>query len=598
MEKRVIFFLVISLTIIVFYPLLLEKMGIITPAPPPLEGEFQDEEFQDGDFSYIDPDERRPVIATEMPAMVLPEASTQSGVVLVLEQDVVVDTDLYRAVFSSAGGVLTSWTLKRHLTTEVKDPQPIELVANPEESYPKPLAILTEASEPNHLFSSAVYTVEGGDLDLSKFDPTGSITFWYQDPQTSASIAKRMTFDNDSYVVDFEIETSGLPDPYIVTLGTNFGVTEWNEKSFIGINGPATFINGEINKDSPETEETREGGIGWVALQDKYFISALIPDVSDDAGIAEGRVKVLPRGEKVFSAGVVVDSLQGSQVSNYRLYAGPKSYNGLRELNVGLEDTIDFGWFIYGSWALVRAVALPLFSVLSFLYDYTHNYGFAIILLTIGVKILFAPLTYKAYVSMKAMSKLQPKMMEIQKKYKDDKQKMNIEVMNLYKNEKVNPVGGCLPILLQMPVFISLFNILYMTVELRQAPFMLWISDLSLPDPFFVLPVLMGVSMFIQQKIQPTPMDPRHAKIMLMLPFFLTFIFLNFASGLVLYWVVNNVLTIAQQYITEQFLVPKIAASIREAEQESKSDTDSNGEPSKKSSKKSRKQGKRSQDNK
>ncbi len=598
MEKRVIFFLVISLTIIVFYPLLLEKMGIITPAPPPLEGEFQDEEFQDGDFSYIDPDERRPVIATEMPAMVLPEASTQSGAVLVLEQDVVVDTDLYRAVFSSAGGVLTSWTLKRHLTTEVKDPQPIELVANPEESYPKPLAILTEASEPNHLFSSAVYTVEGGDLDLSKFDPTGSITFWYQDPQTSASIAKRMTFDNDSYVVDFEIETSGLPDPYIVTLGTNFGVTEWNEKSFIGINGPATFINGEINKDSPETEETREGGIGWVALQDKYFISALIPDVSDDAGIAEGRVKVLPRGEKVFSAGVVVDSLQGSQASNYRLYAGPKSYNGLRELNVGLEDTIDFGWFIYGSWALVRAVALPLFSVLSFLYDYTHNYGFAIILLTIGVKILFAPLTYKAYVSMKAMSKLQPKMMEIQKKYKDDKQKMNIEVMNLYKNEKVNPVGGCLPILLQMPVFISLFNILYMTVELRQAPFMLWISDLSLPDPFFVLPVLMGVSMFIQQKIQPTPMDPRHAKIMLMLPFFLTFIFLNFASGLVLYWVVNNVLTIAQQYITEQFLVPKIAASIREAEQESKSDTDSNGEPSKKSSKKSRKQGKRSQDNK
>ena len=200
---------------------------------------------------------------------------------------------------------------------------------------------------------------------------------------------------------------------------------------------------------------------------------------------------MFPRDEKLFSAGVVVDPLQGSQTSSYRLYAGPKSYYGLRNLNVGLEDTIDFGWFIYGSWALVRAVALPLFSVLSFLYDYTHNYGLAIILLTCGVKILFAPLTYKAYVSMKAMSKLQPKMMEIQKKYKDDKQKMNIEVMNLYKNEKVNPVGGCLPILLQMPVFISLFNILYMTVELRQAPFMLWITDLSTPDPFFILPVLM-----------------------------------------------------------------------------------------------------------
>jgi YidC/Oxa1 family membrane protein insertase len=199
---------------------------------------------------------------------------------------------------------------------------------------------------------------------------------------------------------------------------------------------------------------------------------------------------------------------------------------------------------------------------------------------------------------MKSMAKLQPKMMEIQKKYKDDKQKMNIEVMNLYKNETVNPVGGCLPILLQMPVFISLFNILYMTVELRQAPFMLWISDLSSPDPFFVLPVLMGVSMFIQQKIQPTPMNPQHAKIMLMLPFFLTFIFLNFASGLVLYWVVNNVLTIAQQYITEQFLVPRTTAPVPETTLKSSSASKGDGEPSKKISKKSKKHGKPSQGSK
>ncbi|HIB54045.1 MAG TPA: membrane protein insertase YidC [Nitrospirales bacterium] len=597
MEKRVILFLVISLTIIIFYPLLLEKLGIITPAPP-VDEEFQDEEFQDGDFTFIDQDERSPVFSEEIPAMLLPEAATQFQNTLVLEQDVMVNTDLYRAVFSSAGGVLTSWTLRRHLNTDVKDPQPIELIADPEVSYPSPLAILTEASEPNHAFSTVVYTVEGGDLELSEFEPTGNLTFWYQDPQTGVSIAKRMTFANDSYVVDIEIETSGLSDPYIVTLGTNFGVTEWNAQSFIGINGPATFINGEINKDSPEAEETREGLIGWVALQDKYFISALIPDLSEEGIPAEGKVKVFPRDEKLFSAGVVVNPLQGPQTASYQLYAGPKSYNGLRDLHVGLEDTIDFGWFIYGSWALVRAVALPLFSVLSFLYDYTHNYGLAIIILTIGVKILFAPLTYKAYVSMKAMSKLQPKMMEIQKKYKDDKQKMNIEVMNLYKNEKVNPVGGCLPILLQMPVFISLFNILYMTVELRQAPFMLWITDLSSPDPFFVLPVLMGVSMFIQQKIQPTPMDPRHAKIMLMLPFFLTFIFLNFASGLVLYWVVNNVLTIAQQYATERILGPRTTPNATDTASKSPSASSGDTEPSKKSSKKSKKQGKRSQDSK
>lgn len=595
MEKRVILFLVVSLTIIVFYPLLLEKMGIITPAPPQGEEEFQDEDFT---FVYPDEYERGPVLSEETPAMFLPETATQSPDIFVVEQDVVVNTDLYRAVFSSAGGVLTSWTLKRHLSTDVKDPQPIELVADPEVSYPDPLAILTEDSEANHAFSTVVYTVEGGDLELSEFEPTGNFTFLYQDPQTGASIAKRMSFSNDSYVVDLEIETSGLTGPYIVNLGTNFGVTEWNEKSFIGINGPALFIDGEVDKTSPDVEETREGLLSWVALQDKYFIAALIPGLSDEGLPVQGSVRVIPREEKLFSAGVVVNPLQGPQTSSYQLYAGPKSYNGLRELNVGLEDTIDFGWFIYGSWALVRAVALPLFSVLSFLYDYTHNYGLAIIILTLGVKILFAPLTYKAYVSMKAMSKLQPKMMDIQKKYKDDRQKMNVEIMNLYKNEKVNPVGGCLPILLQMPVFISLFNILYMTVELRQAPFMLWITDLSSPDPFFVLPVLMGVSMFIQQKIQPTPMDPRHAKIMLMLPFFLTFIFLNFASGLVLYWVVNNVLTIAQQYATERILGPRTVPVVADTTSKPSSTSNGDKEPSKKSSKKSKKQGKRSQDNK
>ena len=525
MEKRVVLFLVLALTIIVFYPLLLEKMGIITPAPP------VDEEFHEGGFTLLDPDESAPVLSEEAPALFLPEAVAPMDSTFVVEQDVIVNTDLYRAVFSSAGGVLKSWTLKKHLTSDPQDRQPIELVADTEVSYPHPLVVLNEASEPNHPFSTALYAVEGGDLELSEFEPDGHLTFWYQDPHTGASIAKRMTFSNDAYLVDLEIETTGLTDPYVVSLGTNFGVTEWNDQTFIGINGPATFINGEIDKTSPDTEETREGIIRWVALQDKYFISALIADDSADGGGAEGKVKVFPREDKLFSTGVVIDPLPGLHTVRYQLYAGPKSYDGLRDLNVGLEDTIDFGWFIYGSWSLVRAVAKPLFSVLSFLYDYTHNYGMAIILLTVGVKILFAPLTYKAYVSMKAMAKLQPKMLEIQKKYKDDRQKMNVEVMSLYKTEKVNPVGGCLPILLQMPVFISLFNILYMTVELRQAPFMLWVTDLSSPDPFFVLPVLMGVSMFIQQKIQPTPMDPRHAKIMLMLPFFLTFVFLNFAQG-------------------------------------------------------------------
>ena len=203
------------------------------------------------------------------------------------------------------------------------------------------------------------------------------------------------------------------------------------------------------------------------------------------------------------------------------------------------------------------AVAKPLFYVLRFLYDYTQNYGVAIILLTCGIKLLFVPLQYKSYKSMQGMQTIQPKVQALQQKLKDDRERLNRELIKLYKEHKVNPVGGCLPMFLQMPAFISLFNILYMTVDLRQAPFILWISDLSVPDPFYVLPILMGASMVVQQKIMPTTMDPTQARMMLLLPVFLTFLFLTFPAGLVLYWLTNNVLTITQQFITDRFILKK-----------------------------------------
>jgi YidC/Oxa1 family membrane protein insertase len=219
-----------------------------------------------------------------------------------------------------------------------------------------------------------------------------------------------------------------------------------------------------------------------------------------------------------------------------------------------LEDTIDFGWFIFGSWGVVKAVAKPIFYVLRFLNEYTHNYGITIVLLTIGIKMLFVPLQYKSYKSMKGMQLIQPKVAAIQEKFKEDRDRLNKELIKLYRDHKVNPVGGCLPMVLQMPVFVALFNILYMTIDLRQAPLGLWITDLSVQDPYYVLPIIMGVTMMIQQKITPTTMDPTQAKIMLMLPAFMTFLFINFPAGLVLYWLTNNTLTILQQVITERFV--------------------------------------------
>ena len=228
--------------------------------------------------------------------------------------------------------------------------------------------------------------------------------------------------------------------------------------------------------------------------------------------------------------------------------------------------SIDFGWFVFGSWGLVKAVAKPIFYVLRFLYEFTHNYGVTIILLTMLIKLMFVPLQYKSYKSMKQMQVIQPKVLAIQNKFKDDRERLNKELIKLYKDHRVNPVGGCLPMVLQMPVFVALFNILYMTIDLRQAPFMLWIKDLSVQDPYYVLPIIMGATMVIQQKITPTTMDPTQAKIMLFLPVFMTFLFVNFPAGLVLYWLTNNTLTITQQVVTERLFGKKWQAAPADVE--------------------------------
>ncbi|MEP6932707.1 MAG: membrane protein insertase YidC, partial [Nitrospirota bacterium] len=329
---------------------------------------------------------------------------------------------------------------------------------------------------------------------------------------------------------------------------------------FIGLIGSASRVDDKVEKETPEKELERKGAVQWVALQDKYFISVLMPK-EGEAAFAK------TEDPKIVSAGVRMAASEAASSVALQLYAGPKEYDILRSLDVGLEDMIDFGWFIYGSWTVVRSVAKPIFYVLRFIHEYVGNYGVCIILLTVGIKLLFVPLQYKSYKSMKMMRLIQPKIKEVQEKYKGDRERLNKELMQLYRDRKVNPLGGFLPMFLQMPVFISLFNVLYMTIDLRQAPFMLWVTDLSLQDPYYVLPVLMGVSMFIQQKITPTTMDPTQAKMMLILPIGLTFLFINFPAGLVLYWLTNNTLTITQQLVTDRFVLTDKALAALGAEQ-------------------------------
>src|SRR5437870_4735031 len=460
MERRIILFLVLSMAVIVLYPYLLEKMGFAKRPASPTPRAIAPKKDGAAPATVTAPaPPSAQILPTPAPSGRMPTPATEGR-----EQEVTVETDLVKVVLSNRGGVIKRWELKRYLTSDPRDPKPIQLV-----------------------------------------------------PALAKDVSLTLPL------------TVQVPDAKL---------QERLSRGLFAVSGKAAPL--------------RAGQVTWVALQDKYFLAALIPA---DPGT---RIAVVRKeGEKLVSVGLRIPATAGALLSRCRLFVGPKEYDTLAALKLELEETIDFGWFIYGSWSIVRAVAKPLFYAIRFLHEITHNYGVAIILITVFIKLLLAPLAYKSYKSMKDMAAVQPEMMALQKKYADDRERLNKELMKFYKERKVNPVGGCLPMFFQIPVFVALFNILYMTIELRQAPFILWVKDLSVQDPFYVLPILMGVTMFIQQKIQPTTMDPKQAQIMLLLPVFLTFLFISFPAGLVLYWLTNNVLTIAQQVITDRYLLPR-----------------------------------------
>jgi YidC/Oxa1 family membrane protein insertase len=548
MEKRVIVFLVLSLAIIFGYDYALKEMGWL---PQPLPTQEASVSSEAGPISSST--DAAPISAPSSPNAAQVAGQSQissSGLegpaspLTPMEELVSVETDLYRAKVSTRGAVLTSWELKRYQQTAT-DSAPVQLVRQGAK-FAGPLAIVTADTELTKALGNGLYTVSRDFSNLDSSHPIGHITFQLRDEAKNLLLEKILTFHADSYLVDIAIRSTGLDGDLTIGLGTNFGIVEWGD-GLIGQIGSASFVDGKVDKDAPDSEIERKGAVHWLALQDKYFLSVLIPKQASSTVVKK-------EGDKLLSASVRFPAQSSGSPLNLQLYAGPKEYDPLVAMQIGIEDTIDFGWFVFGSWGVVKAVAKPIFYVLRFINDYTHNYGVTIILLTMMLKVLFVPLQYKSYKSMKQMQVIQPKVLAIQEKFKEDRDRLNKELIKLYRDHKVNPVGGCLPMVLQMPVFVALFNILYMTIDLRQAPFMAWITDLSVQDPYYVLPIIMGVTMVVQQKITPTTMDPTQAKIMLMLPAFMTFLFINFPAGLVLYWLTNNVLTISQQLITDRVI--------------------------------------------
>ncbi|MDR0278968.1 MAG: membrane protein insertase YidC [Paucimonas sp.] len=302
--------------------------------------------------------------------------------------------------------------------------------------------------------------------------------------------------------------------------------------------------------DKGKLNETVNGG--WIAWLQHYFVTAWIPEKSQN-NLVETRKD--QQGNYVISyQGPVMNIAPGTQgQASAMLYAGPKIQSNLKELSPGLELTVDYGilWFI----------AQPIFWLLQHIHTLLGNWGWSIIVLTMLIKGLFFPLSAASYKSMARMRAVAPRLAQLKEQFGDDRQKMSQAMMELYKKEKINPLGGCLPILVQMPVFLSLYWVLLESVEMRQAPWMFWITDLSIKDPFFILPIIMGATMFIQQQLNPTPPDPMQAKVMKLMPIIFTFFFLWFPAGLVLYWVVNNCLSIAQQW----YITRKIEAATKKA---------------------------------
>ena len=430
----------------------------------------------------------------------------------------------YRVVLSSKGGAVKSYLLTRHTNDKG---QPVELVGGPGyfRYYIPGEITLTK------VLNDSVYKVK-----VQKGEREKRVTFLLDLAKDGIRVEKTYIFHPDyRFDVAFKALLPGHREAEGMLIGPK--IAPKDRKSHYSFSGPLVFegkkaIEVKLKKKDRETY----GGFLWTSLQSLYFTATLVPKVPCKVLIWKG----LTKGDYFLA-------LLGKEGRiSFWSFMGPKEYSLLKSYGVKLEENIRFGVF--------KIIAKPALEALKFINGPIHNYGWAIIIITILIKIVFHPLTVKGYKSMNRMQELQPYIKQLKKTYKDDPGAVNREMMALYKKHKVNPMGGCLPMVLQIPVFFALYKVLMVAIELRHAPFIFWITDLSAKDPYYITPILMGLSMLVQQKMTPMG-DPTQAKMMMLMPIVFTFLFINFPSGLVIYWLVNNLIT-----IFEQFLIKKVYA--------------------------------------
>ncbi len=470
-------------------------------------------------------------------------------------ENVVVTTDTFEVTLSTRGGDINIVKLLQYPTALETPDDPFVLMSNSNAEYFVAQSGLQSASgeAPNH---HAIYQVEKTEYNLGDQDEVRVPMVWQA--ENGITVIKTFVFQRDRYLINVEYDIQNNTGNAL-----SFNqyrqlrrkpVTDDETQSFI-----YTFIGGVVSTDQDPYEKIDFGDFddaghqtstkgGWAAIIEHYFLGAWIPGQDET-----NKIYTMSRDQRHI-IGLQSEAIQvpagGAGKLQSGFFVGPKIQDRMKAVAPKLDLTVDYGF--------LSVIAKPIFWLLQKIHSIVGNWGWAIVGVTMCIKAIFYKLSEASYRSMARMRKLQPELASLKERYGDDRAKMGQATMDLYKKEKVNPLGGCLPIMVQIPVFISLYWVLLESVELRQAPWILWIQDLSLKDKFYVLPLIMGVTMFIQQKLNPAPVDPIQAKVFMAMPFVFTIFFAFFPAGLVLYWVVNNTLSIAQQYyITRHVLAEK-----------------------------------------
>ena len=484
------------------------------------------------------------------------------------EREIVVDTAVAKVVLTNRGGRVLHWQLKDYRTPagELVDLVPSNIPAD----QPRPFSLRVDDPQVSQRLDESLYQVRGdtnGRVDATK--SSGGVTFEFEDA-AGLRVRKELRFEPRNFVVSFSADVHNgemALNPWIAWgpgLG-DLGAMSSGGSYFTGnsVQPPQAIFHrdGDVERlkvDAVTKQPTHEGQFGFAGIDDHYFVAALVNP-------GQARLEFKPVSISVPGRTTPIQFLSGAyrlqKPHDVRVYVGPKQFDLLRAVDPELVRAINFGMF---SWMVV-----PLLSALKWLFGFLGNYGWAIVVLTILLNlVLFYP-RHRSVVAMRKMQAIQPEMKAIQDRYANlkatdpAKQKMNTEVMNLYRERGVNPASGCVPMLLTMPVLLAFYSLLSMSIELRGAPFVGWIHDLSAPDPYFVIPLLMGITMFWQQRISPTSADPTQQRVMMIMPIMFTAMMAFSPSGVVLYWTVSQLWAIGQQYLTNRLIGPPVVATVR-----------------------------------